>query len=321
MKKLLLLFIALFLSAVDANAANRFAVCVTTCTWDNSSTAMWSASSGGATGASFPIAGDNTIFDGATCVGGTTCTITVSANLHVASINMGACTASTTGCILDFSANNNNITFDSDFTNSGTGLRRLNMGNGIWTMPTTTGTLWNITTATNLTLNANGSTILFPTSNNSRTFATIDNLVYNTVQINTSLGASSPLFTFSIGAFTITNFIVGASMGIRFTGGVPTFTNITITGTSSGIVFIDGQLRSPVVTGTGAMNWAAIRDAAFNGAGTPILDTNGINLGNVTGITFTGGSSTACILGGWLLWRDMPGNLNDNFPAWLDKAA
>src|SRR5258708_36798458 len=99
MRGLGLRVLLLCLFTTVASAANRFAVCTTTCTWDGASTAMWSTSSGGATGASVPGASDPVIFDGSTCVGGTTCTTTVNTNPTIASLTMGSCTASTTGCI------------------------------------------------------------------------------------------------------------------------------------------------------------------------------------------------------------------------------
>jgi len=75
-------------------------------------------------GRQFPVSADNVTLDAATCVGGTTCTITVNTNFNITALTMGACTASTTGCILDFSINNNNVTLTGGlFDVSGTGTR------------------------------------------------------------------------------------------------------------------------------------------------------------------------------------------------------
>jgi hypothetical protein len=54
--------------------------------------------------------------------------------------------------------------------------------------------------------------------------------------------------------------------------------------------------------------------------GAPVA-TSFFDQGQNTGITINGITSGGCILGGWLLWRDFHQDLNDNFPAWLDKAA
>lgn len=159
------LIITLLLWAVPAHAANRFAVCVATCTWDSSGTTMWSATTGGATGASNPGTGDAVVFDGATCVGGVTCTITLSAPNNVQQITSGACTASTTGCIIDNSVNNSNITLSAaaGWSNSGTGTRNIKLGSATYTLSsnTCTSVLWNWATTTNLTFSAGTSTINF----------------------------------------------------------------------------------------------------------------------------------------------------------------
>ncbi len=172
MMKRLILTLALFLDlTLSVDAANRFAVCVTTCTWDASSTTMWSTTSGGATGASVPGTSDSVVFDAATCVGGVTCTTTVNTNFTIQTLTMGACTASTTGCILDFSINNNSPTFNTSGVNiSGTGTRTLKMGSGTFSITGTSG-VWNAITVTNLTLTQGTSNISFSgNTNNPRQF-------------------------------------------------------------------------------------------------------------------------------------------------------
>lgn len=144
MKRYLFILAALAFAALaePAEAAARFAVCSGTCTWDNTSTAMWATSSGGATGASAPVAGDDVTLDANTCVGGTTCTITTFAGTIAAnSITWGACTASTTGCIIDASVNNTNFTLTSagasSFSGSGSGTRKWLAGTGTYDLTQT----------------------------------------------------------------------------------------------------------------------------------------------------------------------------------------
>ncbi len=322
MKRFLLAFGALLFLTAYAEAATLFAVCTTACTWNNVSTAMWSASSGGATGQPPPVAGDTVNFDAATCVGGTTCTTTVAANVAMTNLTMGACTASTTGCVLDFSANNNNITISGIFNNSGSGTRRLNMGNGTWTMTNNTSTPWVMSTVTNLTFNANSSTILFTTSASARTFSSA-NVTYSTIQLadQTSAPTGSPVFQFSNATFTVANLIVGKGQELKFTaGGSYTIsTAFTVTGGgASSVVFIDGQQNTIVNNGVVSMAWAAIRDLTFT-VNTNGIANNSFNAGNVIGLTVNAPGGGSCIIGGWLLWRDMPEHLNDNFPAWLEK--
>ena len=172
MKRFLLSLIAFgFLAVVSApaEAANRYAVCSTTCTWDNSSTAMWCATDTGCTGATAPTSADDVFLNTNTCVGGTTCTITVNANLSINSLTMGTCTASTTGCILDFATNNNNITIAGGMSATGTGTRTLNMGNGVWTWGAQGGN-WNFITTAGLTLNPGSSSIVWVGSSTTTSF-------------------------------------------------------------------------------------------------------------------------------------------------------
>ncbi len=319
MKKYLVLILVYFGLIISADAANLFAVCAVTCTWDNSSTAMWSASSGGATGQPAPAAGDSVTLDTATCVGGVTCTITVNANISINNLITGTCTASTTGCILDFSAHNNNITIAGQFLGAGSGVRRINMGNGTWTMNGSSGTLWDLSNITNLTFNANGSTIVLPPG---KTFFSLG-VTYNTIQV-TSGGITSPIFNFSGNSFTMNNLIIGASQYISFNAGGQYVinTSMALTGTSgTGAIFFTTTGGGGILNnGTATATWVSIRDTVF--AGTAFTATNSFNSGKVTGtVTITNPSGGGgCIVGGWLLWRDVPEHINDNFPAWLEKA-
>jgi len=288
--------ISLFLLILNfaANAANVFGVCTVTCTWDASSTAMWSASSGGATGAAVPGSGDAVIFDAATCVGGVTCTITVNTTVTVQSITMGACTASTTGCILDFSVNNNNVTLSlagaSAFSGSGTGTRNLKMGNGTWTLTSTTAN-WTMTTTTNLTFSAGSSTISF-TGANTTTSSRLFNgggLTYNVV----SFGASgSNMGTTQIaGANTYATLNLTAPLHAVFNNATHTITNaFTWTGTSSNPLLIrTSSVTNPAVISTAnnsTLAWAGIAGITFQGGGT-FSASNSMDYGNNTGITIT----------------------------------
>jgi hypothetical protein len=118
------------LMATQAEAANRFAICSTTCNWNT--TASWSTTSGGGTGASVPSTSDNATFDASTCVGGTTCTMTIDAPVTIVTLTMSACTATTTGCIIDNSVNNEPFTLSGVLTSTGSGTRTLKCGSATW---------------------------------------------------------------------------------------------------------------------------------------------------------------------------------------------
>lgn len=329
MKRFLLGLICLLYLSVYAEAASRFAVCTTACTWDGSSTLMWSATSGGATGASVPGSSDTVTLDASTCVGGVTCTITVNTTVTVQSITMGACTASTTGCVLDFSANNNNVTLTANtgFSGTGTGTRTVNLGGGLWTLSATANaTIWNMTTTTNLTFNANGSTISLTgnaASSTSRGF-TGGSLTYN----NLSVGAASSGGIVAItGANTFADIAMTGPTQLSLPGGTTTtVTSLSITGASGSPCFLTSNSFSQNATlsdasGTDTLTWAGIRGITFQGGAT-FAATSSFDLGGNSGITITapttGGGGV--IIGGWVLRRDL-GAANDNAPAWLNLAA
>lgn len=308
----LLIALAL-LWAGSAEAALRFAVCTTTCTWDNSSQAMWSNTSGGATscGANCtpPVSTDDVTLDAATCVGGTTCTITVNANLAVASIAMGACTASTAGCILDFSANNNNITISGTggYVNNGAGTRTLNMGNGLWDF---TNAIASFNLVASSSFNANSSTLRFSASGLQGDFRG----GAKTFNVFTVTGVG---FVATQATNVITTFSVAAGNTISFTSGTTqTITNaINFVGTStSPITLMSSSLSAAATLNTASgstVTWGALRRMTFTGTAPTV--TNSLDLGNNTGVTISppsGGSGGGRIIGGSLAPDKLPANDN-----------
>lgn len=280
----------LFLGLVyvcPADAASRFGVCTVTCTWDGASTAMWSATSGGATGASVPGSSDTVTFDAATCVGGVTCTITVSTTVTVSSITFGACTASTTGCILDFSVNNNNVTAGS-VSGTGTGTRSLKMGNGAWTI-SSSGTAWNFGTVTGLTLTPNNSTInMTGVTGSILTAFSGGGATYNNLTLTANKAANV------IGANTFANLGVAGPNFIEFpSNAVTTVTNaFTITGTASNpIMMMVIGLVTPGATistasGTATCAWCGFHGMVFAGGAT-FTASNSLDFGLNSGIAIT----------------------------------
>ena len=297
MKKLfgLALLALAFLAPDLAQAAARFAVCSTTCTWDNTSTAMWSTTSGGATGASAPTSADSVTLDANTCVGGTTCTITTfSGTISVIGISMGACTASTSGCILDASVNNTNFTISgagsAALNNNGAGTRTLNMGSGTWTL-SSSGATWNVNSSA--TLNAGTSTIAFTGSGGAGTNRTFTGggKTYSTVTVASATGG---VFSVGDGSNTIGTLTISAPNKVIFPQGltntITTFTNVT--GTSSQqVAFTSGNQPFGTTTISSANNWTCtwcvINLFAFTGGGT-FTATNSFDAGGGnTGITIT----------------------------------
>jgi hypothetical protein len=268
---------------------------------------MWSTSTGGATGASVPGSGDAVILDAATCVGGTTCTITVNTNPTVQNITMGACTASTTGCVLDFSANNNNVQVQQ-FNCTGTGTRRLNMGNGTWTL---TGggltTVWDCATTTNLTFNANGSTLAFSATGAStnRTWNT-GGLTYNSVTV--AEGTPARQFTVFGSGVTVATLAITGPITFNINGGhTLNVTNaFSLAGTpgTGGFLLKSSSTTTATISvpsGSVSFSWLAINAIAFTGGAT-FTATNSFDLNGNTGISISGtptsGGGGGKIIGG-----------------------
>lgn len=292
------------LCATGAEAANRFLTCATTCTITAIDTSIWGTTTGG-TGASVPGSGDAVILDAATCVGGTTCTATMGPGYNPTwqSITMGTCTASTAGCILDFAPNDNNVTLSVAFNCTGTGTRTLNMGDGIWTVSGTTGTVWDCGVITNLTFNANSSTLAFSATPTSSRTINFGGLTYNIVTITNSVASSrtiiwsvgNPTFTGAVTLSNVLNLRLSGTQAYTFNGG------LTYNGTSTtqAALYTDGA-GTPAATvnvaGAVSLAWLFIQNITKGGAGS-ITATNSFDAGGNTGVTITGPSGGGRCIG------------------------
>lgn len=280
------------LFAAPVDAAARFLICPTTCTITAADTGVWSASSGGATGASVPGAADTVTLDAATCTGGTTCTATLNfgGTWTIQSFTMGACTASTTGCIFDNSVNNNNIiatASSSGFSWTGSGVRVIRWGTATYTM-TNNLARWNFTTATNATTTGSPN-VVFSGGTAAKTFDG-GGRTYGSVVFGPSSGAGYSAITSgnnTIGTLTIT----GPNY-VEF--------NTALTTTVTTALLANGSAGNPIgifnnatagTTSTIAvppdtvLQYVSLRDVTFTGS--PIA-VNSFDLGGVSGITVTG---------------------------------
>lgn len=268
--------------------ANRFWVAGTE-TWNATAGAKWGTQSGVTDSASLPGTGDVAIFDSLS--GGGTVTVDSpngAGAVTVQQITMGAFTGT-----LDFATNDNNVTLSVAFSGTGTGVRTLNMGDGTWLMNATSGVVWDCTTVTNFTLNANGSTLTISASATaSRSFAS-GGKSYNIVNL-VNTGSTFAAMAMS-GAATIATLNLAAPLWFRPANN----TTITITNAfnwagasaSSGFLItsnsIDGAAATiSVAAGAPTINWAAISTMTFAGGAT-FSARNSLNLGGNTGITIT----------------------------------
>lgn len=253
-------------------------------TWDAADTTHWSASTGGAGGASVPGSADTVTFDALSAPLGGTCT--VNTTVTVQSITMGAFTG-----VLDFSANNNNVTLSLAFDGSGTGARTFNMGNGTWLIQGFNNNTWNYTTVTNLTHNANSSTLSFIPSSAAPTgqisFIT-GGRTFNTV---THSGVTNAAVFSITGGPTIANLQLTAPGNITFANAAPTTISNAFTwvGTSSNQFFIrsdsDNTSASIAAAANSSIQWAGIRRMTFTG--NTVLAPNSFDLHSNSGITIT----------------------------------
>jgi hypothetical protein len=204
------------------------------------------------------------------------------------------------------------------------------MGNGTWSLTGVNGIAWVMATITNLTWNANGSTISFPstaiTQPAARTF-TGGALSYNII----SVGATTSGLTQFQSASTFATLNITAPTTVSFQSSTTlTITNaINWSGSSSNQIglFSSAAAQATISSANNAtMSWVGIYNIKFQGGGT-FTATNSMDMYNNTNVTvtppaaFSSGGGRTCILGGWLLWRDLPEHINDNFPAWIEKAA
>lgn len=300
MKKYLLslIFAFLVLSSICAEAAARFLVCSGICTITPSDTSIWSTTSGGTTGASVPSSTDTVTLDASTCVGGTTCTATMNfgGTWTIQSLTMGACTASTTGCIFDNSVNNNNIIMTlsgTAFSSTGTGTRTHKLGSATYTLSGANATM-SFATSSNLTLQASSSTIVF--SGTGQRQYTHSGVTLGTLNIGQSSGNGYFKFVFASGSGPSFGSInVNAPNYIIFDTVIYTISNqLNWAGTSSAAIGIIsttlGSAANLVLANNSSISWSAIRDIAFTGS--PIV-TNSFDFGGNSGVTIIGPSNAS----------------------------
>jgi hypothetical protein len=262
-------------------------------TWDAADTTHWAATTGGAGGQSVPGTGDTVTFDGSSGGG----TVTVNANHSISSLITGAFTGT-----IDFSANNNSINIGTvtatalGWSDNGTGAHTINMGNGTWTLDSTS-TYLNVPLAGSLTLNANSSLVTVIGHQGPRT------LQWGKTLNNVTLPGGAG-FEYTLNSAEFCNVLtIGAPCTVTFTSTITyTYTTLTLNSSSSTAAII---LRSPAagqatlaVTNAPSCSWGIFEGLNFSSGA--LTATNSINMGNNTGATITGPSTggTSGVIGG-----------------------
>ena len=225
--------------------ANRYWVGGTG-TWSTSSTTHWSASTGGASGASVPTTADSVFFDQAgtytvTCTGASTClNITVSAgtvtfaagfNFNIAgSMSLVAGTIWNASGTVTFSSTTTGRTITTNGVTFGNGNWVLNGVGGDWTL----GSALNLTTGASLTLTqgtfSTGGYALtcFQVISDGSSTRTL-NLTTSTITTATLISLNATGLTFNAGTSTIN----GGSTAISLFGSNFTYYNIGFTSSAS----------------------------------------------------------------------------------------
>jgi hypothetical protein len=242
-------------------------------TWDATDTTHWATATNGAGGASVPVAADTVTFD-ASSGGGT---VTVNTDVTVTSITMGAFTGT-----LDFSVNNNNVNLSATtaFSGTGTGVRTLKMGNGTWSM-TGPGSNWDMTTTTNLTFNAGGSTLQWSnvTPSATRSFIT-GGLTYANFNVVSPSPANGRIIQLTGSATFTGTFTVNGGANILPTNATTTTINNLV---------ISGSASAP----------AALMSSSTTGTATFAVTTATIDFAALRWMTFTGGPSRDQLVRPW----------------------
>ena len=184
------------------------------------------------------------------------------------------------------SANNQNVTVGL-FSTSNTNLRILTLGSGTWTL-TGVGTVWNIGSLTNLTLNENTSTILInSTSSTSKTFAGLSE-TYNTLTItgrNVTVSGSNTFSTLNLnngGLLDGTKFTAGTTQTVTTFASTASVGNLAILqSTSAG-----SQFTLSKASGTVSEDYLNIKDSRAVGGADWLAGSNSTNSGNNYGWNF-----------------------------------
>ncbi len=205
-----------------------------------------------------------------------------------------------------FDANNHNVTIGS-FSSSNSNVRSLTMSSSTWTL-TTSGTIWSLSTITNLTFSAGTSRIVVSDSSASTKTLSFATLAYNDLVLS---GSGSGTFSISAGGATFHDVSVSNTGGASFSCScVPLgarhldFSGFTGTWANNGTVTLTGNLTlSPTMTNSylggitlnssSSSNIATITTNTNSFFSTFTVNTSGtVRLGD----NFVGASSTQLLL-------------------------
>jgi hypothetical protein len=272
-------------------------------TWDNSTTTHWASTSGGVGSIAVPSATDAVTFDASSGGGTVTVAATINGSNTIISLTADAFTGT-----IDLSANNPSLTA-ATFSCSGAAVKTIVWGTGTITATGTSGTVFNFTTATNLTWTNNPVFKMAATPTGSRTFALIKSITIASLEIaDTGSGAAGYIYPviFYAAVPTITTFIPTTARWVFLqTGSQLVITNgFTWNGTSSAPILFGGNSTTGsgtgwILNGAVVLTWAGVVMLNKAGSGS-ITATNSFDLGgnNGTSVSITApttGGGSHCI--------------------------
>lgn len=197
-----------------------------------------------------------------------------------------------------FDANDYNV-YGGAFQSSNSMVRTLSMGSGTWSFGLWSGTHWSLNTNTNLTFNAETSTIVFRNtiSGNGKFYG--GGLTYNDFTIEAPTGTTT-----IYGPSTIFNTLtIEAPTTLKFTDGTTTTVSAFVaTGTSGNEITLTGTSTAgwtiSDTTGTNAVEYCDISYSTAQGGATwNAFTLNGnTNSGNNSGWTFSSTAAEAPVL-------------------------
>lgn len=199
-----------------------------------------------------------------------------------------------------FNANNYNVTC-TIFAGSGSAVRTITMGSGLWTL-TSTGTVWDTGTVTNLTFNKDTADILLSnTTTGARSF-TGGGLSYNKLTIGGATGISTLTLT---GANTFTELASTKTVAhtIRLATSAGTIGVWSVTGRSGGVVTLNSTTTGTRRTfnlsnATSEIDYMAVQDIEVLQANRFYVGANSTDNGNNVNVLFSASPSVSVLVTG-----------------------
>lgn len=284
---------------------------------DGSDTTHISDTDGGAGGAVYPAAGDDLIFN-ANSGGGT---VTVTAAVGMKSITCGAFTGS-------FVGNSQTLTLQT-FNGSGSGTRTINIDNT--TINLSGDNAWTLSTVTNLTFSATGSTINLTGGGafqgGGKTYGTV-NITYNFVFTLNSMSCVD--LTYSAGAVKTANLSIASNIicsGTFSSTGNSAINRVLVSSNTVGTARTITAAAVSVdktdfmdITGAGAATWDMSAAAGYTGdcGGNTMQALGAAAFTTAADQTATGTSSFTWSTHGWTSRVPLPQDnviINNSFSA------